>query len=244
MNEKYLKKRIKNVRNQALDVLEKPGFIEAVAELRKKWNVKPEGITDINESQEWYGWLYQQQEHWRRIEWPKIRPKILELKKAGKSLEADKLTKQYNDKAPINALHVAIEKLVHKFDLEDKWHDGVKGYMLTNNPTALQSFLSNGISHQTDLATGRMKNLSISITKDTTLKDMNAMWSQVEFFQSMLPGKTKEKNVVPRNRERDEKIYDLQKRGKTYTEIGKQFGLEYNQVSTILRNYRRRTGKS
>lgn len=241
----YLQKRAHNLTNQAQDILERPGFIEAVAKLAKKWNPNLKGIKTLEESEAWYGWLYQEDEKFMQQKWPSARAEILKAQDTGNFREEKRLTKVFNDARPINAIRLDIEKLMADFNIEQKWYEGIKRYMLTSDPKTLTAkWLTVSIHEEIDFESGRVKELSLILTKDTILDDIKAIWKDVKYHQAQLPGISKQKNVAPRNRERDADMDRLQKDGTSYDDIGKKYGLSYDQVSTILRNYRRRTGKS
>lgn len=135
------------------------------------------------------------------------------------------------------------KKLMVEFNIETKWHSGLKQYLKSgdlNDLTAPLSIIIRTIPEKD----GSVKELSLVLAKDTTLRDVGALWSEIEKYQAKMPGKTKKKNILRRNRERDKEIVRLREEGKSYKEIAEERGISYDQVSTILRNFRRATGKS
>lgn len=136
------------------------------------------------------------------------------------------------------------KKLMVEFNIETKWLSGLKLYLNSGNPTDLTAPLSI-IIRTIPEKDESIKELSLVLAKDTTLRDVSAMWGEIEKYQAKMPGKTKKKNVLRRNRKRDREIATLREQGKSYKQIAEDRGISYDQVSTVIRNLRRRaTGKS
>lgn len=135
------------------------------------------------------------------------------------------------------------KELMSGFDIETKWLAGLRAYLASGDEEDLKAPLSVIVRQAFD-EQGLLKELSLVLSKDATQEDVTAVWDEVEKLQTKLPGRVKKKNVLLRNLDRDKEMLALKSGGMTYREIGEKFGLDYDQVSTIFRNIRRRTGKS
>jgi hypothetical protein len=132
-------------------------------------------------------------------------------------------------------------KLLKDFNLERKWFEGVKSFLLSGDMVDLKAPLSPIIRTIFD-GENQIKELSLILSKDSTLEDVEELWGEVKLQQAKMPGKVKKKNVMPRNRNRDRIIKELRNEGQSYTKIGEKTGHSYPEIGTILRNERRRNG--
>lgn len=162
------------------------------------------------------------------------------MKSLKKYREAEEITKSINSEAPLNAFNNDIWVMIVNYDLPPKWHEGVKNYLLSNNPDYLRQ--QSGLIVRFNWDHGVMRP-SIEFDKDTTLADLRRAWS---WARKLLKNKRNTKFQPIKNFERDKMIYTLQQKNKGWEEIAKEISnkygdeLDYNDINVIVKRYKKR----
>jgi hypothetical protein len=140
---------------------------------------------------------------------------------------------QLSNNIPTKDLLDDIKKIVHDQKISPRWINGIKRYLLSNDPDGMALFLGPIITNKIDINSG-LETISIEINEDTTIEDIKAIWSDVNNSQTRLLYKKRKKNQPIKNFERNKKAYDLHQQGKSLNEIADIFSnTEYNLKNKI-----------
>ena len=140
---------------------------------------------------------------------------------------------QLSNNIPTKDLLDDIKKIVHDQKISPRWINGIKRYLLSNDPDGMALFLGPIITNKIDINSG-LETISIEINEDTTIEDIKAIWSDVDNSQTRLLYKKRKKNQPIKNFERNKKAYDLHQQGKSLNEIADIFSnTEYNLKNKI-----------
>jgi hypothetical protein len=191
-------KTVEKLANQALDVLELPGFKKDVLSLRGKFGIPEHGYKSSSETL------------------------VLE------NMVDDSLL-----------LASEVSKILNRYSLTEFWREAVTRYVVINELRGW--FISPMVGYETN-SDGDIICLNIKIQKDTTIDDIEALWSLVEILQKDMPGRFSKGYTAPaeENRVRVAEIKRLIAEGKSHKEIGEELGLGYSDVSNIIRNEKNR----
>ncbi len=244
MKKEYLDNASKKLQQETAVITANPEFQADVAELRVKWNIPKGGFTNTDDVQNWHGWLNKQSEQWRLEQWPKYRMPLLKLKEAGQLKEYTDENARINKLNPLNDFYQEVGSLLKKYRLRPGLKDGIRGYLLVNH---LGHNLGVAIRTQEDPLTG-FTELQLIIDENTTLNDIKAMWSAVNFHQNQLQYKKRQLRERPQD-ERDKRAYELTKlEGKSAKVAADELGDEMGEVFTdyeihdFVRRYKEKTG--
>ncbi len=236
----YFEKRKQRLNQKINLLINRLDFKKDVSELRTKWNIPQEGLKTEIEIENWNNQILDDTDNYYNKNWPNEVTKIIRLRGQKKYSEADQIKNTINKLAPLNALNDDVWGLITKYCLIPKWHSGIKNYLLYNDPKNM------GIDIGVTVAFGwdhGIRKISLEIDKDTTLDDLKRVWS---WARKMFRNKTNTKFQPIKNFDRDKRIYNLDKEGKTIDEIGEtvqtEFNqdLDYNHINLILSRYKKR----
>jgi hypothetical protein len=135
-----------------------------------------------------------------------------------------------------------IRDIVDKHGLSPSWQRAVTAYVLINQLAG--GWLGVVVGHSFD-KDNNIVDLHIKLEKDSTLKDVEDVWSMVERFQKKMPGRF-DKNYrakKPENKKRDATVMKLRAEGLDYQQITDETGLAYPDIATIIRNNKKRQSK-
>lgn len=240
MKKDYIEKRKERLEQKIKLLISKPAFQKDIIELRKKWNIPVNGITNEKDNQNWNQKLLIDTDEYYLKNWPKERKEIIKLRKDKRFREAEELKKKINSQAPLNAIGDDLWSIIIKYKLSPRWHGGIKRYLLFNNPKNMG--IEMGITVSMSWEHG-IKQISLEIDRDTTLEDIKEVW---KWAKKMYKDRQSNKFQPIKKFERDKKIYNLQKDGKTPDEIGNiiedKFGdyLDYNDINIIVNRFKKR----
>lgn len=243
MKNDYFDEKTKRLKQEIKVLVSRPAFQKEIADLRKKWNIPPDGIKTEDDNQEWSHKLDIATDEYYETEWPKCRAEIDKLNKERKFREAEEKRKECNANAPLNALREDIWSVVRKYRLSPRWHTGIRRYLLFNDPDNLN--LTAGVTIVTTWENG-MKRIALEIDSDTTLKDVKQIWPWVKRMQKDLMYRQAEKFQPIKNFERDTRIYELDQDGKTLKEIAETINIEFDnallegEIKQIIKRYKER----
>lgn len=245
----YQQKQVKRLSQKKKLLISKPSFQKDILELRKKWNIPPNGLENTDEIERWYHQLYGDSDKYSDETWPKYRFEFEKLRKDHKIQERERLNKKLNDENPINAFRIDIKSLVKKHNLAPRWHEAIKGYLLSNTQDGMSMFLGISIGIERDEDNG-LEELLLHIPEDTTLPDMEKFWPWVRLHLKRLSYRKQEKFQPIKNLERDKRIFELAEQEMSYKDIAETIKKEfvvsenfgYDNVSRILSRYRERIG--
>ena len=222
MKNEYIQKASSRLKQAIKVLVSKPSFLDAVLILRKKWDIPNEGFKSQTDLDKWYQKIDKDTEEYFNHFWPPKRQKLVELKSKGNFIEYKKALDEFNNKAPRNDFLIDIKKLTHEQKLSPRWTEGIKRFLLFNNPDNMGIFVGPVISTKFDLEF-ETETISLEIEADTTLEDVKAIWPQIKEMQARLPY-TKQKKFQPlRKFDRNKKAYELHLAGKKYREIADEF---------------------
>lgn len=240
MKKNYLDEKKKRLEQKIKVLVSRPAFQKEILDLRKKWKLPPDGIKTEEINQKWNEQLLIDTDEYYRINWPKERKEIIELRKQGKYKEAEALKKEINGQAPLNALSDDIWSIVIRYRLSPRWHNGIRRYLLFNDPKNMQ--IPAGVTAKIDWEKG-IKRISIELDEDTTLNDIKHAWSWV---RKMYRGKPADKYHQIPNFDRDKRAYELEQEGMVPSKIAdtiqEEFGdaLDYNELNIAIKRYKKR----
>jgi hypothetical protein len=238
-------KKLSSRQKQKIKVLiSKPDFINAISELRKKWNIPKDGFKDQSLLDKWRQQLELNTQAYFDNELPSERKKLLEIKNQGDHNKYRKLLNDFNNKVPKNAFIRDIKKLAKDQKLSPRWVEGIRRYILTNDADRMGVFIGPVISTKIDFEFDTQV-ISIEIDADTTLSDIKAIWPSVKSAQKNLQYKTQDKFQPLRQFDRNKKAYELQQRGMKYEEIAKELSTngdqyEYEEVGKMIERYKKK----
>lgn len=238
-------KKLSTRQRQKIKVLtSKPNFISAIFELRKKWNIPKDGLENQELLDNWYQQLELNTQAYFDKELPKERKQLLKIKNQGDHAGYRKLLSEFNNKVPKNAFLRDIKKLNKIQKLSPRWVDGVRRYLLTNDPDKMGIFIGPIITTNFDLEFDT-ETISIEIDADTTLSDIKAIWPSVKSAQKNLRYKTQDKFQPLRQFDRNKKAYELHQQGMKYEEIAKDLSTNekeygYEEVGKMIERYKKK----
>lgn len=239
----YFEEKRKRLKQEIKVLVNTPAFQKEITNLRKKWNIPPDGIKTEDENINWENSLDVATDNYFETKWPECRKEIERLNKEKKFREAEEMRKDFNLKAPLNTFNEDLWSVVRRYRLSPRWHNGIRRYLLFNDPDNLG--MAAGVTLLTTWENG-MKRISMEIDANTTLNDVKHIWPWVKRMQKGLMYKQGEKFQPIKNFERDKRIYELDKEGKTLTEIANTINIEFNnallegEVKQIIKRYKKR----
>lgn len=240
MKIKYHEKALSRLKQKIKLLVARPDFQKDIHELRIKWKIPQDGIKNEEANEKWNTQLDIDTDEYYDKNWPKERKELLVLRKAGKHREADEIKKKINANAPLNAFNNDIWSVIRKYRLSPKWNNGIRRYLLFNDPANLN--ISFGIPVKFEWENG-MRRIYLEIDEDTTLDDLRNVWSWARKLQR---GKKYDKYQPIKNFDRDNRAYELQLEGRTEKEIGdiiqEEFGetLDYNELNIAIKRHKKR----
>jgi hypothetical protein len=222
MKQEYIQKANKRQKQVIKVLVSKPSFIDVITVLRKKWKIPEQGIQSQTELDKWYQRLNEDTEQYFDKKWPSKRKGLIELRSKGSLAEYKKVQDDFNNNAPRNAFLIDIKRLAHEQKLSPRWVDGIKRYLLFNNPDNMGIFVGPVVNTSIDMEFDT-ETISIEIEANTTLEDIKAIWPSVIKAQTKLSYKKQKKFQPLRKFDRNKKAYELYKQGKKYREIADEF---------------------
>lgn len=245
MKDDYFTKQLEKINQRIKLLIIKPDFQEDMLALRKKWKVPQNGIKGNDASEKWHRELYRSEEEYFKNVWGIRRKDITKLKKERRFQEAENLTRELNNGMPINAFRIDIKNLLRKYKLPLRWENGIKRYLLFNDPDNMAISIGVTVHFEYDKDSSLPK-LFIGIEDDTTINDIKAVWSEIKFHQKRLNSHVKDKFQPIINFDRDRRAYELKQEGKTIDEIEdaiqEEFNesLDYNELNIAIKRYIKR----
>ncbi len=243
MKNEYIQK-VSSRLKQAIKVLvSKPNFINAIAILRKKWDIPEGGLQTQDELDNWYRKLNDDTENYFNTLWPLKRQKLMEVRSKGSLGEHKRIQDKFNNEAPRNAFLIDIKRLTKEQKLSPRWIVGIKQFLLFNNPDNMGMFVGPIISTKFDLEFGT-ETISLEIEANTTLEDVKAIWPEIKEMQSRLPY-VKQRRFQPlRKFGRNKKAFELHQQGKKYREIAVELSTKEKEcyeedVSKMIERYKK-----
>jgi isopentenyl diphosphate isomerase/L-lactate dehydrogenase-like FMN-dependent dehydrogenase len=218
-------------KQRATILVENPKFQEEVMEIRKKFNIPLIGIKTNEESGKWHHEFYESDTIYFSANREKVRVEIERLEKEKKFQEGFNLHRKFNQEAPVNALNLAIKRMLENFRLPFTWHHSIQRYILFNNIDSM--WLPGNISIREDYDQETdLRRLSIEIDDTTTLEDIKYAWPRIKLHQKRLQSYTKKKIQPIKNFERDREAYNLRQSGKSYNGIADILSKKFDKVVT------------
>jgi len=161
---------------------------------------------------------------------------------------------QLNNKIPVKDLLDDIKKIIHDQKISPRWVNGIKRYLLSNDPDGMALFLGPVIAAKVDMDSD-LETISIEINEDTTIEDIKAVWSEVKNSQDRLLYKKQKKFQPIKNFERNKEAYNLQQQGKSLNEIADifsntKYNLEHDititdvDIADWIRKYKKKIGSN
>ena len=222
MKQEYIQKASIRQKQVIKVLVSKPSFVDAIVVLRKKWEIPVQGIQSQNELDKWYQNLNGATEQYFDKQLPIKRQELVEVRKKGNFAEHTKIKDKFNNEVPRNAFLRDIKRLTREQNLSPRWIDGIKRYLLFNNPDNMGIFIGPVISTSIDMEFDT-ETISLEIEANTTLEDIKSIWPSVMEAQSRLSYKKQKKFQPLRKFDRNKKAYELYQQGKKYREIADEF---------------------
>lgn len=229
MKKEYIEK-AKSRQKQFIEVLtSKPSFLDAIKALRMKWSIPTNGFKTQNELDAWYENLNIATVQYFSKEWASKRKELSELRNKASLTEYKKIQDLFNKNAPRNAFLFDIKKLVSNQKLSPRWDDGIKRYLLLNDPNNMGVFIGVVVKANINMELNT-ETISLEIESETTLEDIKAIWPTVKNMQSKLLYNKQRKYQPLRQFNRNKKAYELHKKGKKYREIAEELSTSRKTV--------------
>jgi len=244
MKKAYILKSVDR-QNQKIKVLiSKPSFIDAIIILRRKWKIPDKGIQSQNELDKWYQKLNDDTEQYFDRQWPSKRQELIEIRDKGSLAKYKKIQDKFNSDVPRNAFLIDIKGLTLKQKLSSRWINGIKQYLLLNNPNNMGIFIGPVISTKIDMEF-ETETIFLEMEAETTLEDIKAIWPEVKKMQSKLPYIKQKKFQPLRKFDRNKKAYELHLAGKKYREIAEDFSknrkaIGEEDVAKMIERYKKK----
>lgn len=244
MKQEYIQKTSNRQRQFIKVLVSKPSFVNAIVALRKKWGIPEQGIQSQSELDKWYQKLEEDTEQYFDKQWPSKRQELIELRSKGNLTEHKKAQDDFNNDVPRNAFLIDIKRLAHEQKLSPRWVDGIKQYLLFNNPDNMGMFIGPVISTKMDMEF-EMETISLEIEANTTLEDIKAIWPEIKEIQSRLPYIKQKKFQPLRKFDRNKKAFELHQQGKKYREIADEFSkngktIGEEDIAKMIERYKRK----
>lgn len=246
MKKEYLDKLHQRAKQKAKLLINRPDFQEAVIILREKWNIPLEGIKNEKGNQKWERELDQTTEKYFQEEWPKHRKELELLNKPATYGQYKQRMQELNNLVPLNAFGLAIKSILKKCELNPKWENSIRRYVLFNDINNMSLPVGVTITSHISNFDPAEQWLSINIEEDTTLEDIKKIWPEVMEHQKNLVYKKQKKYQPIPNLERDKRIFELSKEGKSSETIANTINTEFddamdeNQTQIALKRYKKR----
>ena len=144
-------------------------------------------------------------------------------------------------------MRLDIKNLLKKYKIAPQWFDGLKNYLLTNNPDFLGRFIGIAIKIEIDKDNDQ-ETLCLQINEDTTIEDIKKAWPWIKFHQERLSYRKQKKFQPIRKLELYKRIIELADEKKSYEKIAEiirdEFEIDfgYDDVSRALRRYKKQIG--
>jgi hypothetical protein len=247
MSKDYPNKIFQRVRQRAQLIMANPNFQKEVLEIRRKFKIPLQGFKDEKLNEKWHDDFYASGDKYFETVWQKRSPEIAKLRAAKKFREANELQKQLNQETPINALRIAVKKILKEYKLPLNWEHSIHRLILFNSIDLMWLPGNVTIKEEMDQDTDLVK-LFIGIDDSTTLEDIRRAWPIIKFHQKKLESYTKKKFQPIKNFERDQEVYNLKQSGKSYNEIADKLSKKYNKVvssediASYIKRHKQKTG--
>lgn len=243
MKTEHIHEASKRLKQTIKVLINKPKFQSTIVRLREKWNIPKDGIKDQEKLDLWYRDLDIKTQNYFDEVWPAKKQEIILAKENGDFANSRKIQDDFNRNVPRNAFLNDTKVLIREQELSPRWLDGIKRYLLLNDPENMGIFVGPIISKNIDMEFGS-ETISIEIDATTTLRDIKAIWPEVKVMQSSLSYSKRKKFQPLRKFDRNKKAYDLHMQGKKYSEIavilskGKNFVGE-EDVAKMIERYKK-----
>ena len=244
MKKEYIQKASSRLKQNIKVLVNKPSFIAAISTLRKKWNIPEEGLQTQEELDNWYKKLNNDTENYFQTLWPIKRQEIVDLQSKGNLADRKLIQYEFNNLAPRNAFLRDIQILTRDQKLSPRWVNGIKRYLLLNDPNNMGMFVGSVISTKIDMELDT-EVISLEIEAETTLEDVKAIWPEVKEVQANLPYKRLKKFQPLRKFDRNKQAFELHKQGKKYREIADELSTDEKtvteeDVSKMIERYKKK----
>jgi hypothetical protein len=244
MKNEYIQKASLRLRQAIKVLVSKPSFLNAVLILRKKWEIPNEGFKSQTNLDKWYQKINENTEEYFNQFWPSKRQELVELKSKSNFAEHKKALDEFNNKAPRNAFLIDVKKLTHEQKLSPRWIEGIKRFLLFNNPDNMGMFVGPVISTKFD-SEFKTETIYLGIEANTTLEDVKAIWPEIKEMQARLPHSKQKKFQPLRKFDRNKIAYELHLAGKKYREIAEAFSknkkaIGEEDVAKMIERYKKK----
>jgi hypothetical protein len=250
-----LNKSYRNAKQKEEILLAKPSFLNAIKQLRLKWDIPTDGF-DEQSPQDLSAWQVNQLNSYEADD----EDLELELKRQKKYLKhtgtyvknfESLLRKENLGLTMSRALINDIGQVLIANNLNPRWYSYVENYLFYNIPTKIPS----GIEFRVDIdqLTGQ-EIILIKVTEEITKDDLTATWEYVRKYQQNLPNKTKGIIQPKKALERNRLAYDMSQKGTPLNIIADEINelfpkkenkktydkyYSYNEVYQMISTYRR-----
>lgn len=231
---------VRKTRQKSKLLAEQPKFKSEIKRLRKKWNIPEDGFQDYEEFNNWETVFNERNRVYQQVEYPEFITKFKKEPDYGQRL------KEFNKKAPNNEFQDDLALLIKTQKLSPLWIQGLRGYLLRNfMPIPAGLIIEISTDPLTDLPI-----LKLVIQEDTSIKDVQSAWSEINEYQRKLPYWRQKKSQPIPYFERNKRAYELRQSGKSYKEIAeiltKELKTEYDytQVLDFIQSHEKQIGKT
>ena len=255
------RRRLSRLEQKFKILLHRSDFQSDVIDFRKKWDIDPDKLEQNNNEEDWWNTHYNNADKWRVEEWPKYREELVALETAALDIKNEEVNyKQYldrkqeiDDTQPINSFYKDLRAFLYRYQLPPRFERAIQVYIFTNKPSYYGMV---GPTLRVSLAKddeGYDKDeVSVVLDAYTTRQDLIDEWPTIKFHLDKLRHKQQSKfqpideEVFNRNHE----AYELKQKGKKYKEIADILSdkydkvYSYDDVSTMIRNYKKLSGSN
>lgn len=235
-------------------LLVNPEFQELIHKFRKLWNIPLTGLTNEHDalSKWWYNLLEKTDAYLDEMEkgkeWQALKEERITALKNGKgslAREIEAKLKGLNRLAPLNDFKNSIDQILKQFQLSKYYRDTMEAYLIGGKFTFLKTHNVGVVQEYNKEKNGK---LLLEIYPETTMKDVQVVWSIVESLQKKLHGYKDGRRRSIVNFERDKRIFELHNLGKSHKEIAYLVNeelqlkprLSYADVGKILARFKRK----
>ena len=247
MNKNRIDELIKRQKQKIKLLINHPNFQKTILLLREKWDIPKNGFNNQEDIDKWNEKLNFDSDKYIKEIIPAKRKEIDKAANEGNIKLYRQLRKDLNDNLPRNSFLSDAKKIVHDQRISPRWVNGIKRYLLSNDPDGMALFLGPVIATKVDMDSD-LETISIEINEDTTIEDIKAVWPEVKKSQDRLLYKKQKKFQPIKNFERNKKTYELKLEGKSVDEIIKFFRTEhdidydYPQIFDFIKKYKKSIG--
>jgi hypothetical protein len=241
---KYLEKKSERRKQRAELLIINPEFQRDIKSIRARWDIPAKGFTHDAQLKDWSINLENETDKYYREGLTNHRKDVLTLREKD-YLAAEKLQKEINNKAPLNAFRLEKVGILKKYKLSPRWKEWVGDYILTNKSLGVPVGIL--MEKTKDPETG-FEQIKLVIDEDTTQIDLDNIIYAIKIHQKTLPYYKKEKFHEIKNLKVGKLALELKNKKISGAQIANKInnelctGLAYSDIPKLIKRHKKHIG--